>query len=310
MVNASHDRFEPKLRIRASGMNGSGYAIPTRPQADGKPLKVPGVTTVLKALSNDGIVAWSVDQTAHYAVNNVDQLLNRTKEQGFRFLRYYSKRKVDFDDPEVDIHNAYEGVLNDLANIGTLIHDAVAYELVGEFGPDFTRDEQVEAFEAFLEWQSQHDIEVVLVEATVFNPEIQAAGTLDYYLIIDGESWLLDGKSSRAVRESHKAQAAALYNAPIRMAQVDADDPEGVEYDTKQWGKTYWKEVPMPVPDRVGFLHFRPNDWDKDGNLIPAFCHLVEMHPDELEPAYEIFKGALMAAKGKQKLKKIEKENS
>lgn len=296
--------------MAASGLGGSGYAVPTRPLESGKPLKVPGVTTVLRALSNDGIVQWSVDQTAHYAVDNIDQLLNRTKEQGFNFLRYYPKRKVDFDDPSVDIHNAYEGVLNDLADIGTLIHDAVAYELVGEFGPDFTRDEQVEAFEAFLDWLAEHEVEVVLVEATVFNPEFGYAGTLDYFLRIDGELWLLDGKSSRAVRESHKAQAAALYNAPIRMVQTTEDDPAGFLYDTKKWGKTYWREEAMPVPDRVGFLHFRPNDWDKNGTLIPAFCHLVEMDPREMDPAFDIFKGALLAAKGKQTLKKIEKENS
>ena len=108
--------MEPKLRVRSSGHGGSGYKHPHTGDV------VPGVTTVLKRLDKPGVLQWAVDNTAAYAVANVDGLLNRTEEQGFGFLRWYWKRDPLKGDLS-DIRNYSDGVLNDAAELGTMMHD-------------------------------------------------------------------------------------------------------------------------------------------------------------------------------------------
>ena len=204
----------PKLRVRASGLGGHGYALPTRLSENGKPLIVPGVTTVLGALDKSGVVQWSIDNTAAYAVANIDALLNRTEEQGFGFLRWYHKRmkESDFDDPTIDIRDYSNGVLNDLAELGTLTHEWVEAHLNGDFEPELVRDEQVQMVERFLEWEADHDLDVRATEATVFGYDRDGngwAGTLDGIVGIDSVYTLWDLKTSRRIHKSHYAQGGS-----------------------------------------------------------------------------------------------------
>jgi len=192
---ASIDRYEPRLRVKASGMGGSGYVIPTRLTEDGKMVRCAGVTTVLGAIDKPGITQWAVNQTAAYAVHNVDALLDRTEEVGMRYLQWYWRRMkpADFDDPEIDILNAHSGVLNDLAELGSITHDWVSDFVTDQFDPiELTRDEQAQMVSAFLDWWDEHDVEVILTERTVVGDGY--AGTLDHMWIVDGIKYLVDLK--------------------------------------------------------------------------------------------------------------------
>ena len=202
--------WEPKLRVPASGFSGSGYRIPTRLGADGKPLLVPGVTTVLGALDKPGVLQWSIDNVAAYAVANVDALLNRDEIQGFGFLRFYHKRmkEQDFDNPEIDIRNYSNGVLNDLAELGTLTHEWVA-DFANDFPePEVTRPEQADMIAEFVDWWNANEVEVIGSEITVVGDGF--AGTLDHLWIVNGVPTLVDVKTSRATRQEHFAQLSAL----------------------------------------------------------------------------------------------------
>lgn len=303
------DRWEPKLRVAASKYGGSGYRIPTRKGGDGKPLLVPGVTTVLGALDKGGIVQWAVDNTAAYAIANVDALLNRTEEQGYGFLRWYHTRMKprDFDDPTVDIRDYSSGVLNDLAELGTGTHDWVADFLNDYFPDDLVRDEQVEMVDRFLEWFADHEVTVIATEITVVGADW--AGTLDYILVIDGVVYLVDLKTARMVRASHFAQLAALGSAEAMMREVDAGYPGAVEYETKKWGKTYWIEEPLPDFSEYAILHMRPQDTDSKGNWIESFCELKVVSHEKIQAAHGLFTGALQARHAERKLRELEKED-
>lgn len=302
--------WDPKLRVAASGYSGSGYRVPTRLGEDGKPLLVPGVTTVLGALDRPGVLQWSIDNTAAYAVANVDALLNRTEEQGFGFLRFYAKRmkESDFDDPMVDIRNYSNGVLNDLAELGSLTHDWIA-DFVNDFPePDLTRNEQADMIEKFLEWYAEHEIEVVVSEVTVVGDGY--AGTLDHIWIIDGIPTLVDVKTSRATRDEHFAQLAALGAADAMMVEVPEGTPGAVEYTRTSKGvkhTSYWIERPVPAFSQYAILHLRPNDYDSKGNFVPAFCELKIIEYDLIEAAFELFEGALKARHGQARLKAVKK---
>jgi hypothetical protein len=84
---------EPKLRARSSGFGGSGYRIPTWLDDKGQPMLVPSVTTITGVTNKPGLQQWIADQTAAYAVTHIDDLLTRTEEVGWGFLRYFWKRE-------------------------------------------------------------------------------------------------------------------------------------------------------------------------------------------------------------------------
>lgn len=294
----AHDYFEPKLRVRASGLGGSGYRIPTRPEIG----VVPGATTVLGILDKGGITQWAVDQTVAFCVTHVDDLLNRTEEQGFHFARYFHKRKPNFDDPKVDLHSVHNGVLDDLAELGTAVHDYIAADVTGLFEPDITRDEQVEMIEAWYRFKSEHTIESLATEVTVVGDGW--AGTLDHIWVIDGVPTLVDVKTSRAVRETHYAQLGALGAAESMMVETTADDPDGVEYVTEKWGTTYWKEQPVPAFTQYAILQVRPDDVSNQGEFIPAFCELHIVPQEIIDSGWEMFQGALRARHGQANMKK------
>lgn len=304
----THDRWEPKLRVAASGLGGSGYRIPTRLDDKGKPLLVPGVTTVLGVLDKGGIVQWAVDNTAAYAVANIDALLNRDAAQGFGFLRWYHRRmkESDFDDPRVDISDYSSGVLNDLAELGTMTHDWIA-DFVNDYFPDaLIREQQTEMIEKFLQWWSEHEVQVVASEITVVGED--NAGTLDHIWNIDGIPTLLDVKTSRKVRFSHYGQLGALGAANYYMREVDAGYPGAVEYETKKWGKTYWVEEPIPEFTQYAILHLRPSDTTSQGEYMEPFCELHIIPQEKIDAGYELFRGALGARLAERKLKQLEKE--
>lgn len=305
---SDHDFFEPKLRVRASGLGGSGYKIPTRLGDDGKPITVPGVTTVLGALEKGGVTQWAVDQTVAYMVANVELILNRTEEQGFKLGRFYHSRKPDFDNPEVDLENYHTGVLNDLAELGTWAHDYTAYDLLDMFPPDPVRVEHAEMANAWDEFRAEHDIEPLAVERTVVGDGW--AGTLDGIWRIDGKPTLVDVKTSRAVRDSHIAQLAALHHAEKMMEECDPFDLDAVAYETKKWGTTYWKEVEIPKYEDFQIVQIRPSDIDKDGYAIDPFVAMHRVTEAQLDAGWEVFQGALKVRWGQSKMKKAMKEEA
>ena len=301
---------DPILSVRASGFFGRGYVLPTRPNPDDldskgkpKPTKVPGITTVTGALDKPGVVQWAVDLTAAYAVANAQDLLARDEDWGFRKLRFYHSRKPDYDNPETNVNNFHVGVLDDLANQGTVIHAAIeAYIKDDYFGaPDWTRPEQEEAFGLFVEWAAENVLEWIASESTVIHPESGYAGTGDIWVRLKDspeDVWYIDVKSSRNIHDTHVMQGAAIKNAPLQMVEAEG----GVPYKGREW-----VEVPAVTVTRVGVLQVRQVSVDEYGNNIPAFVKLHEIPEVELEPAYEQFLGALQVRKAQAKLRDVRK---
>jgi len=299
----------PLYRVRASGFQGSGYARPPVAgeksklvtNADGEMIEaavdergnvitVPGVTTVV-GMGGDpgGLVQWSVDQVAAYAVANVDSLLSRTQEQGWGFLRFYHKRKPDLTDP---LLNAHSGVLNDLAELGTNVHEYVEWDLLGQngFPPPIDSVQMQQMVDAYYTWKFQHDIEVVAVELTVYGDGY--AGTLDLILRIDGVLYLLDIKTSRNVGDAHRWQLAALDKADTYYYTLEntvARSKDALRNDDEQWN--------------YGFLHTRPDDIAKDGSVIPAFFKLEIEPAEDIDVNYDSFLACLTLRKNQRTLK-------
>lgn len=279
---------EPILRVKASGLKGSGYKIPTQLDAKGKPIIVAGITTVTNIADKPGLRQWAVDLTAAYAVTHVDGLLNRSEVEGYGFLRYRWKREPKLDaDP--NMRNWHEYVLNDAADMGKWGHAYIEADLLNEFGPEVSEDWQQEIADQWAAFKFEHDIEVGLVEATVYNP-IGYAGTFDLLVKIDGVWYLLDIKTSRGTWPEHYMQLAALGAAPVLMRETTGDEEGAVLY--KRTGKpdTWWIEDVLPSFTKYAILHIRPTDDDK-----AAFCVLNEVDQGLIDLHYDWFLGHLTA---------------
>jgi len=302
----------PQYRVRASGMGGSGYARPPLPDelskriknADGemidvvvddkgKPIIVPGATTVLKAMGDTpGLTQWKIDQTAAYAVANIDGLVNRTEEQGWGMLRFFHKREPDLDDP---IRNAHKGVLNDLANLGTWAHEYTQADITQEDFPPAPRvPEHYQMLEAWETFKFEHTIEPVMTEQTVYGDGW--AGTYDCLWYIDGKLTLLDEKTSRRIGDSHMMQLSALRRGVLDGQQFSRDPVTG------------WSLVDVPVPEQYGFIKIRPDDYDNRGNMVPAHAEFTTVSEAELDIHFEKFQACLRILEADAKLKQFRKE--
>jgi len=286
---------QPKLRSRASGFGGSGYRIPTWLDDAGKPTLVPSVTTITGVTHKPGLVQWAADQTAAYAVTHLDDLMSRTEEAGWGFLRYFWRREPKGVD---ELRGAHKRVLNEAANIGTNVHEWIEADLKGEFEPAIDSFECEQMVEQWLLWKSEHTIEPILVEATAVNREHGYAGTLDGLWVVDGVPTLVDVKTSRNTWPEHFQQLAALGACYTLMEECD--ECEG----SVPLADTWWREIVMPPFSEYAILHLRPQDYDSKGNVTEPFCKLKKIENIDLH--FEGFLGALQLKKYERKLKEIE----
>jgi hypothetical protein len=290
----------PELAVTQSGFGGRGYILPVSGDepfvtitkdgkkmhvacdADGKKLMFPSVTTVLKAAAQPGITQWAVDQTAAYAVANVDALLGRSETQGWNMLRWYHGRKPKPLEDGFDIRNYHEGVLNDAGEMGTAMHEWIEADLDPLVSyPDVSQQPELfwDMVPVWNEWRDAHELVTLYTEVTVYNMREGYAGTFDWIGYIDGILTLLDFKTSRSVWPEHKRQQAAICNADFMLVKEVVD------------GEATWKRLPLPIIEAVGLLHIRPDDVDKDGNPLLAYCEYVEV--EDLDLHYSAFVGCL-----------------
>ena len=303
----------PKLSQSSSGLGGRGYKAIFE---DGQPV-LPSITTCLGALDKPGLVDWHVRQTAAFAVTHVDDLLSRTEEAGMRYLQYTSRRKPkNWDDPEIDVYNAAQYVLDDLSNTGDWIHNFIEDDLMGRFPAAPLRSDHEEMADAYLSWKDDHDIEVIATERTVFGNGY--AGTADLFAKIDGVVYCVDHKSSRKVHESHIAQLAAVGAAHTSAREVSEGTEGSVYYKLQpkvaeaHAGQvdSWW--VPEPVPDfqAYGVLQIRPMDYTQSGEVIEPFCELHTIPQDQIDAGFKLFNAGLAARMAQAELKNLEKESA
>lgn len=143
----------------------------------------PGVTTVIDILDKPALTKWHRTQVAEAAIANAERLL------------------ADRDSGNVEAAVAYllsirtEGTNS--RERGTRIHaalESIARREAVEVDP---RDEA--AIAGARAWLNEHHVAPLEVEAYLINETAGYGGTCDLIAEIDGETWLLDWKSSKSV---------------------------------------------------------------------------------------------------------------
>lgn len=303
----------PLLSIAASGYEGRGYA-----DIFGGGGVLPSITTVTGALPKGaGLERWSRQQVAAYAVTHVDELISRSEEVGYKYLMAVPKVLTpEKADSLPSVWNASEYVLDDLSNTGTWIHQYIEDDLLGRFTAEPMRDDHAEMTEAWHQWRAQHDIEVIATEQTVFGEGF--AGTADLFAKIDGVTYCVDHKSSRAVRESHVAQLGAIGAAHTTAQQVPEGTPGAVYHQiqpkiAEENGvsrNSWWVPGTLPAFEAYGVLQIRPADLTDRGEYIEPFVKLHQIPYTRIEAGYELFRAGLAVRMAQRNYKNIEKEET
>lgn len=303
----------PKLSLAASGFGGRGYADIFGLNG-GVPLM--SITTALGALDKPGVRNWERQQIAAFAVTHLDEIAAKDQEVGYRYLmavpKFLTPVKHDALDYGVDLWNAAEYGLNEAANAGTWIHTYIEDHLLGKFPEEPIRDDHYQMVVAFHEWESQHDIEVISTERTVYGDGY--AGTADLFAKIDGVVTLVDWKSSSAVRDSHKAQLGAIGAAVTTAREVAPETSGSIKHKLQpkvavEHGQEYAWFVEEPLPDfqQYSVVQVRPDDYNNAGEYLPAFCKMHVIPEKEIDAAYKLFLAARDARLAERELKNAEK---
>lgn len=304
----------PKLAQVSSGYGGRGYADIFGVSQE---KTVMSITTALSALDKPGVRNWERQQIAAFAVTHVDQIAAKEPEVGYRYLmavpKFLTPEKHDELPDDVDVWNAAEYALNEAANSGTWIHRYIEDYLTGGFPESPVREDHYQMVEAFHAWEAEHDIEVISTERTVFGD--QYAGTADLFARVDGVVTLVDWKSSASVRDSHKAQLAAIGAAVTTAREVHEGVEGSIKYKlqpkvAREHNQEYAWFVEEPVPDfqQYAVVQVRPDDYANSGEYLPAFCKMHVIPQREIEAAYGLFIASRDARLAQKALKDAEKE--
>jgi len=203
----------------------------------------PGVTTVLRALDKPAIIEWAKRETARCAVDNYDFVADLISRGGPKAAADWLARIPDY---QRDI----------AADMGSAVHrlaekesraKAAGFHGISDEG--ITPDELpfVTAYRRFLD---DYQPEFKSLERMVFSERFLYGGTFDSIAKIDGHTYLIDTKTSRASYAETALQLAALANA----------DFCGLPGDPKRYK--------IPPIEKYAVLHIRPDQYARGYRLI------------------------------------------
>jgi hypothetical protein len=195
----------------------------------------PGVTSVIKALDKPALIEWAKRETARCAIDNYDFIQDLRQRGGDEAARKWVASIPDF-------------ARDTAAQLGSAVH-AIAEKISRgqEFSVELDHLPYVEAYRRFLE---DYQPEFKSLERMVFSEEHGYGGTFDSIAAINGQTFLIDTKTSKSVYEETAMQLAALSRA----------DFCGLPGDPKKYR--------IPKVQRHAVLHIRPDKYARGYRLI------------------------------------------
>lgn len=179
--------------------------------------KVPGTTTILSVLNKPALMHWAWD----LGMNGID----------------------------------YRTYRDTTARIGTLAHHLVQCDMTGET-PDMSEYSPLEIDQAensllsYYEWRKGKNIIAIENELPLVSEKFEYGGTIDILAEIDGELWLIDVKTGKAIYTEMLHQLAAyrqLLNEngydvqKAKILRIGRDETEGFEERTITDFSKHWE---------------------------------------------------------------------
>lgn len=111
-----------------------------------------------------------------------------------------------------------EEILSETSDDGKFVHSCIEELLKGNsITSDSIRSDRspkrslkiLRCLKSFLDWFEKYKPKTIKTESIVWSDEHGFAGTMDYLCEIDGKTYLIDWKTSKSIRDSHKVQVCA-----------------------------------------------------------------------------------------------------
>lgn len=235
----------------AYSVNRYGYVV------DGKRLR--RVTTLLGGIPKDALPNWAAKEVAEFAYDNRAHWSELDRTNAVNLLKGAPWAKRD-----------------DAADRGLAIHKTVEAWIRKEGMPEgLSADESLCAANA-IRFLMARKSKVLGCEITVVNEKIGYAGTFDLWDVVDGESWILDWKSSTGVYPNHAVQQVAYMHAEYALVRKkDGLKPESWTATKIPWG-------PKRV-DRLGIVH-----------VTPEHAALMPVRKDQVKRLWNVFRAAAL----------------
>ena len=198
----------------------------------------PSVTTILGVMDKPALVGWAKRTVAEFAVEKAPELVAMIADKGTQETVRYLAALPDYQRDAAATLGSSVHLLADMASRGAE-SDAVAFEV-----PEATQP-YLAAFRGFLGHYSASSI--VSSEKAVISFGDSYAGTYDLLMLIEGELWLVDIKTSKGIYAETGLQLIAYGYAEHIMLP---NDP------------TLYA---MPKVAHYGVLHLRPDKYPKEG---------------------------------------------
>jgi len=198
-------------------------------------VELPSVTSILTLLPKPKIVLWAVMQTIKYLVGK-GNLSQDTVFEGFVF---------------------HKKLLDSLAEEGTNIHEIIEDYLIKH------KESDHEVLGRFKKFEQQNGFTIEAVELTLWDesPDYQSAGTADLIGALFGNPIVLDIKTSKAIRLSHKIQSCIYRDM----------------FEKRTGKKGYSSGVLLLPRDSKKKVELYVNTPAEEGNFRAIFSHLTKL---------------------------------
>lgn len=167
----------------------------------------PSITTLLGVISSRALMGWMAkngtakldvyhQSAAEHLADEVVGVIDKIAEQ-----RWLLANKTAF-------WKSGKALGEEAADYGTMAHAWIEAHLKGTIISLKTLPSPARnAVEAFIQWESEHHLEVVKTEQTFYHCRLHYAGTADCVAKVDGELTLLDWKTSSGIYMEMAIQA-------------------------------------------------------------------------------------------------------
>ncbi|MFE0020511.1 hypothetical protein [Amycolatopsis sp. NPDC059021] len=195
--------------------------------------KVPGVTSVVAMLPKPFLTFWAAKETAEAAVSNLGPVVGLALNDPTGAVDYLKR--------------AHRRTTSAAADVGTEVH--ALYEKLARGDRVGRQHPDIEPYVRWInEFHDRYQPRYRFIEDAVWSDRHRYAGSFDAVCDIEGETVMLDAKSTRSgVHEEVSLQLSAYAHADHIVTQSG-------------------EQVPLPEIHAGAVLHLRPEGW----KLVPA----------------------------------------
>lgn len=205
----------------------------------------------IKELKADGLIQYTTQDERWYykVINEIGRMLPSVswitgycpKGKGYEmFLKNKGAEADEVRDQAADRGSKIHQAIDQLLQTGKLVHDDKFLNSFNDRMEELNAD-QYSAVLSYLSFLREYKIkkeDIILIEQVVVNEEIGYAGTLDQFIKIGEEYWLIDVKTGKGVYLSHRAQVSAYRRTTLitEWAKQLGIDPMSIKLGILQVG--------------------------------------------------------------------------